>query len=279
MNKSYHSTVAGKRHILPADWQPVHIQRLWSHWSSMENKGEYFSYQCGPGVVAFLHATGRLVGDVLDYGCGPGFLIEYLLMRNVSCRAADVNPEAVENTDARYRSYPNFKGCIRLDGLPSSIEPESFNVVTCVETLEHLDDATLHQVVDDVRRILKPGGIALFTTPFNEDLKRNVNYCPFCDSVYHRVQHMRSFNVESMTALLTSHAFNVEFCGNLSFRNFQRNTLPKWYDISPKTAAIAMRSAGNRVIDRILQRHYTKKRTFRERLQGGGGHLAAVAVR
>ena len=167
MSNTINKEKTGKKHILPTDWQPVHIQRLWNHWSTMENKGEYFSYQCGPGVVAFLHCTGRLKGKVLDYGCGPGFLIEYLLMRNVKCWGADVNPEAVKNTKRKYESHANFNGCLQLDGLPSPIATDSFDVVTCIETLEHLDDHTLHQVVDDVYRIVKPGGVALFTTPFN----------------------------------------------------------------------------------------------------------------
>jgi 2-polyprenyl-3-methyl-5-hydroxy-6-metoxy-1,4-benzoquinol methylase len=37
----------------------------------------------------------RLSGDVLDFGCGPGFFLEHLLDHGLRCHGADTSPVAV----------------------------------------------------------------------------------------------------------------------------------------------------------------------------------------
>jgi SAM-dependent methyltransferase len=232
----------------------------------------------GHGVVALLRHTGRLHGQVLDYGCGPGFLIDYLLHggnSDLHVHGADTSTHAVRDVNARLHGRPGFHGITQLDGFPSPFEADRFDAVTCIETLEHLDDATLHHVTADIHRLLKPGGIAMFTTPFAETLEQNMVYCPFCDSEFHRVQHMRSLTVESMSTLLRGHGYQVMFCGNLNFADFQRDTIPPLADLSPRAIGRIVTSAAHRVLDRIAPRPFPHNRTFRERLRGGR-HLCAV---
>jgi 2-polyprenyl-3-methyl-5-hydroxy-6-metoxy-1,4-benzoquinol methylase len=270
------------RTVQPNDWQADHVDRLWSYWGSRPHHLEqYFSHQVGHGVVALLQHTGRLHGQVLDYGCGPGFLIDHLLrsgIRGLSVHGADTSAHAVRDVNVRLQGRPGFHGIAQLDGFPSPFETDRFDVITCIETLEHLDDATLHNVTADVHRLLRPGGIAMFTTPFAEKLEQNMVYCPFCDSEFHRVQHMRSLTAESMSTLLRDKGYDVLFCGNLNFADFQRDTIPPPADLSPRAIGRILTSAANRLLDRVVPRPFPHSRTFRERLRGGR-HLCAVVTK
>ncbi|HEX7010181.1 MAG TPA: class I SAM-dependent methyltransferase [Phycisphaeraceae bacterium] len=269
-------------HVIPrraSDWQREHIDRLWTYWGSQPHHlRRYFTYQVGPGLVAFLKWTGRLRGRVLDYGCGPGFLLEYLLDEPVECCGLDASAEAIRTVEQKFAGRANWRGIVQADTPPVPYEDASFDVVTCLETLEHLPQELLAPVVGEVKRLLKPGGMAMFTTPFDEDLTQNMVYCPFCQSEFHSVQHLRSFDAASMRELLESQGLRVVFCRDLNFREFQRDTLPRWRDLSPRLAWRVLRSAANRAMDRLAPRPFPQTRAFSERLVPGP-HLCAIAVR
>jgi len=263
----------------PRDWSSKHISRIWNYYGSRKHSlQEYFSYQVGLGVVQFLKASGRLHGRVLDYGCGPGFLLEHLLDQGVDCWGADASEQAIDSVAEKFKARRNWHGCQFLDGLPSPYPDKNFDVVVCIETLEHLSDKILASVVDDVKRLLVPGGVALFTTPYAEDLTRNVCYCPFCESEFHRVQHMRKFDIDSMTQLLESRGLKTIFCTSLNFAAFQSNTIPPLGDMSPRHAIRIIKSAAHRFMDRVAHKPFPHARAFRERLVPGG-HLAALVTR
>jgi hypothetical protein len=55
--------------------------------------------------------------------------------------------------------------------------------------------------------LLAPGGVIVFTTPNDEDLGASRLYCPECDHVFHRWQHIRSWSAQSLSAFLTAQGF------------------------------------------------------------------------
>lgn len=264
---------------VPVDWQTEHIERIWDYYGSRQHSlSEYFSFQVGPGVVQFLKASGRLNGRVLDYGCGPGFLLEHLLNQQVDCWGADTSEQAVDTVAKKFKGRSNWHGVDLLQGLPTHYNDSRFDVVTCIETLEHLPDGALESVIDEIYRLVAPGGVALFTTPYAEDLSSNVCYCPFCESEFHRVQHMRNFDVTTMTKLLESRGFRTIYCTDLNFASFQENTIPSLGDLSPRSAIRVIKSAVHRFMDRVAPKAFPHARAFRERLIPGG-HLAALVTR
>ncbi len=72
-------------------WTPESVNAFWQYHGRKKDLTGYFTYQVGFGVAAFVGHTSRLKpgATVLDYGCGPGFLIQHLLGRRVNCWAAD----------------------------------------------------------------------------------------------------------------------------------------------------------------------------------------------
>ena len=108
-------------------------------------------------------------------------------------------------------------GCELIEKLPTNYEKDYFDLITFIETIEHLKDDMLESTLKEMKRILKPGGKIIITTPFNEKLIDNHVYCPFCDSEFHRMQHMRSFNVKTMEDLLIDKGFIKQYCNNVNF--------------------------------------------------------------
>lgn len=101
---------------------------------------------------------------VLDIGCGGGILTEALAHRGARVTGIDM-------TDAPLK-------VARLHALDSGLEgidyrqmtaealaeeaPGQFDVITCMEMLEHVPDPT--SVIAAIERLLKPGGHAFFST-------------------------------------------------------------------------------------------------------------------
>jgi 2-polyprenyl-3-methyl-5-hydroxy-6-metoxy-1,4-benzoquinol methylase len=261
------------------DWSPEAIKAFWNYFNSRQILHSIsFSYQAGEGIVRFLKHTGKLVprAKALDYGCGPGFLIERLLAAGLTCYGADAASAAVRAANDKFKDNPDWKGAVTLDGTPSAFDANVFDIVTCIETLEHLPGDMLTAVVSDVFRVLVPGGIALFTTPNNEDLSQDMVYCPFCQSEFHRMQHVRSFSAETLASVLSQAGFQVLFCAGLDFCTFQR-TLPPWRDLCYGTLVWFARKKLYSLLDKIGKTPFPRGRELRHLLADGGPHLCAVA--
>ncbi len=84
--------------ITTAKWTKESVVTFWEYIGQREDlHWEYFTQQVGVGLTEFLAHTGRLKprAAVLDYGCGPGFLIQHLLDRGVECYGADSSIKSV----------------------------------------------------------------------------------------------------------------------------------------------------------------------------------------
>lgn len=98
----------------------------------------------------------------LDLGCAGGFMAEALAERGALVTGIDPAAKAIEAARAQAArsgsrvSYDVGTG----EALPYA--DALFDVVVCVDVLEHVSD--LGQVLSQVERVLKPGGLFLFDT-------------------------------------------------------------------------------------------------------------------
>jgi len=99
---------------------------------------------------------------VLDLGCAGGFMAEVVAARGAIVTGIDPAADAV----AAARHHAEAEGLrIRYDvgvGEALPYADASFDVVVCVDVLEHVTD--LSQVLAEVCRVLRPGGLFLFDT-------------------------------------------------------------------------------------------------------------------
>jgi ubiquinone/menaquinone biosynthesis C-methylase UbiE len=118
------------------------------------------------GMVAgaIAEARGPLQpGDrVLDFGCGCARTLAWFMKAHpdVEFHGSDVDAEAIEWCS---RNLPDghFE---RNDYLPPLPYPDShFDVVYCVSVFTHLNEGMQDQWLAELHRVLKPGGLLLFT--------------------------------------------------------------------------------------------------------------------
>lgn len=100
--------------------------------------------------------------EVLDVGCGGGYTCEYLDDLGAVVTGVEVNSDLV--TAARAHAEEVGKDIRYVDGIAEALpfEDDSFDVVTCVDVLEHVDDVEL--AVSEIARVLRPGGWFLYDT-------------------------------------------------------------------------------------------------------------------
>ncbi len=104
----------------------------------------------------YLPEKERILADI---GCGAGFVLNPLKAQVKVAVDISLNQLSRVNTDSvRIRS--------NVENLP--IENGYFNIIICTDIFEHVQDENL--LVDELIRILKPGGLLLFACPWKQDL-------------------------------------------------------------------------------------------------------------
>ncbi len=259
-------------------WDAETIRRFWD-WQSRRPDADahYFSSLLGDGIVNLMAMAAKLDGCALDYGCGAGHIAGRLLKRGCSTHGLDTSEASVAALNTRFLGRPGWEGATVASGFPSPYADGQFDWVVCIETLEHVLDATLPDLLDDIHRLLKPGGLAIFTTPCNEDLTLRRSFCPFCDTEFHAWQHLRSFSPETLERLLSSHGFRVLFAKGVDLNAFQRSGLLPGDSLWLKARIRAARFRAV-LLDRVFPRCFPNGRLFRLLAARPGGHLCAVAT-
>jgi ubiquinone/menaquinone biosynthesis C-methylase UbiE len=231
----------------------------------------------GKGIVEFVKQTGKVVNgnSVLDYGCGPGFLIKFLLNEPVNCYGFDYSAVSVNEVNKKFSGCLNWQGAHSAQNLPLPFKDNQFDIVTCLETLEHFNDDTLVNALSEIYRVLAIDGLAVFTTPYNEDLTLNYIRCPFCNAEYHKVQHIRSFTKEGLSELLESKGFSVMFCDTVNFDDFQMQPF-NILDVSLRWVRKVIGNNYRMLVDNLFGTQFPNTRLV-SLYRGGKGHLCAVA--
>ena len=101
---------------------------------------------------------------VLDVGCGGGILADAMARRGAEVLGIDLATKALRGAQlhALEAQTPRVQYReISAEALAAE-QPESFDVVTCMEMLEHVPDPS--SVVRACARLVKPGGHVFFST-------------------------------------------------------------------------------------------------------------------
>jgi ubiquinone/menaquinone biosynthesis C-methylase UbiE len=102
-------------------------------------------------------AANELHGDHLDIGSGNGDLLR-LLAANFPLRSF-----ACDYTDQLMKVPGQKVEIVDLNCQPLPFDDSRFALVTCIETIEHLEN--FRELVRETWRILQPDGLAVFSTP------------------------------------------------------------------------------------------------------------------
>jgi len=124
--------------------------------------------------------AGTATAPVLDIGCGRGEWLEVLSESRLVGRGVDMN--RITTADCRMRSLDVIEAdCLDyLRARPAN----SLGAVTAIHVIEHIPFRQLIMLFDEVRRVLRPGGIAIFETPNPENVL--VGACSFYNDPTHQ---------------------------------------------------------------------------------------------
>jgi len=187
------------------EWTDEKVQRYWNYISQFPE--HYFTYQVGRNLAKLIKKYTRGNGTLLDYGSGPGFLLKHLLENKAEVSALEFSSDSLQKIRDAYEGQNGFKGAYSIEELDK--KNTRFNVITLIEVIEHLDDNYLTLTFNNIHRLLEPDGYLIITTPNDEDLSKSYICCPETNELFHRWQHIRSWNTETLGTFLKKMGFEI----------------------------------------------------------------------
>ena len=117
---------------------------------------------------------------VLDIGCGRGEWLELLGASGLVARGVDLNPLMIAECRARDLDVVQGDGIEQL----RQMAPGSLGAISAIHVIEHMGFNDLVVLLDEARRVLRPGGLMVLETPNPENLV--VGACSFYYDPTHR---------------------------------------------------------------------------------------------
>lgn len=121
-------------------------------------------HDLNPARLKFIADRVEIAGaNVLDVGCGGGILSESMARKRGEVTGIDVAPRVLAT--ARLHLH---ESALDVDYQEKTVEeqasenPGSYDIVTCMEMLEHVPDPA--SIIDAIQQLLKPGGHGFFST-------------------------------------------------------------------------------------------------------------------
>ncbi len=121
-------------------------------------------HEINPLRLAYINDAVSLAGKrVLDVGCGGGILSESMHFMGADVTGIDLGEKAL-NVAKLHQLESGAKVAYQLISVEqlAAEQPASFDVVTCMEMLEHVPDPA--SIVRACAKLVKPGGTVFFST-------------------------------------------------------------------------------------------------------------------
>jgi 2-polyprenyl-3-methyl-5-hydroxy-6-metoxy-1,4-benzoquinol methylase len=126
---------------------------------------------------------------VLDVACGAGFGVRMMAGRCAEVLGVDLDEPSIA---AALAADPGRRGrYLVADATRMPLAEGAFDVVASFETLEHVP---VHPFLREVRRVLRPGGLLLLSTP-----QSSLGHIPFTPA------HEHEFSLAELTELVGAH--------------------------------------------------------------------------
>jgi len=201
-------------HVHRASWTAAESRRFWDHFAARPRAEEsYFSRRVGGAVLDYACSCGvDPVARMLDFGCGPGHLLERMERRGWRWIGIDFSEVSVRQARERMGRAAAEDRIVLADVLPTRLAAGSCDALFLLETVEHLADGALTEILGEAHRLLAPAGRLVLTTPNREELTRSEALCPECGCLFHTMQHVRSWSAESLRDVVERAGFDVERC-------------------------------------------------------------------
>jgi SAM-dependent methyltransferase len=181
----------------------VEVDRIYSNYTSTtalagndaEGLVEYSLAAYKEQIIPHLPAERQI--KILDIGCGYGRLMEALRRNGYqNVRGLDISQEQIETAFKMF----GFKDLIHGDAVAwLDGNDELFDVIFCLDVLEHLEISTAIDLLSKMRERLAENGKILLQVPNG--------MAPFAPTYHGDVTHVRAFSVPSLKQLVRMAGF------------------------------------------------------------------------
>jgi ubiquinone/menaquinone biosynthesis C-methylase UbiE len=141
------------------------FDRMASYYAGERGQSPWFQAQ----LKIVLEMLGSRQGRLLDIGCAAGAEFDPLLARGFHIVGLDYAPEMLRLAQQRYAASKAVHLC-RADAESLPFPDASFDHVVCLGVFEYL--STYDRGLDEIHRVLRPGGLAILSLPTSISLDR-----------------------------------------------------------------------------------------------------------
>jgi len=183
---------------------------------------------------------------VLDIGCGTGLILQGISGKSYAI-GVDFSPKALSFCEKR-----NLKNLVRGDVRDLPIAESSVDLVLALDLLEHIEDD--ERLMNEIRRILKPGGFLLATVPAHQYLWSEHDEALHHYRRYSKTDFLRLVKNRGFSLIKYSYVISLTFLPILVFRlgqKFYRFFKPS--KDKPKTHIIILPEGFNSLLIQILE--------------------------
>lgn len=147
-------------------------------------------------LFAYEKACDYVYGDLLEIGCGQGRGLELLLAKTTSYTAIDRNKLVIDSLKTKFPNLTLICGSVPPF---AGVESNHFDSLVAFQVIEHIEEDGLF--VDEMHRVLKPGGVAVLTTP---NIKMSLTRNPW---------HVREYTRGELLKLMSRKFFDINLLG------------------------------------------------------------------
>ena len=139
------------------------FEAIATRWWDLESEFKPL-HEINPLRTNYIEEHAPLAGKkVLDVGCGGGILSEGMALRGAQVTGLDLGQANLDtaNLHALESGVQVDYQCVPVEDFADA-HPESFDIVTCLEMLEHVPNP--ESIVRACAKLVKPGGKVFFST-------------------------------------------------------------------------------------------------------------------
>ena len=156
--------------------------------------------------------------NILDVGCGSGWLSEMLCNRGFHVTALDLGFDSIRRASARMKVRAVDVSFVLGDIYKLPYRDGSFDVAVSSEVLEHLEKP--QDALNEIARVVRPGGYIVVSVPYRERIEEIL--CVHCNKKTPVNAHLHSFDKTIIEHMLRKAGFIIQKCVTIVNRPAER---------------------------------------------------------